>query len=164
MLIVFTLRQNSLAIPPTGLPEAIISITWYSRSERISWGRFSESRSISPARIWRWSTSFQPIAKTKSCEIPHFQYHVAGILKVVMDDGTETPYLASITMAVPCRNMRPKSTRSIEEFLKRSLEDHADLRPAVTTHAPLNSSAAPSAPSSIPPRGRREQTANRGNK
>ena len=38
---------------------------------------------------WRWSSSVQPIAKTKSCEAPHFQYHVAGTLKVVMDDGTE---------------------------------------------------------------------------
>ncbi|MBF8259195.1 MAG: hypothetical protein HW377_1569 [Actinobacteria bacterium] len=38
---------------------------------------------------WRWSTSIQPIAKTRSCEAPHFQYHVAGTLKVVMDDGTE---------------------------------------------------------------------------
>ena len=38
---------------------------------------------------WRWSTSVQPIAKTNSCEAPHFQYHVAGTLNVVMDDGTE---------------------------------------------------------------------------
>jgi len=38
---------------------------------------------------WRWSTSVKPIAKTKSCEAPHFQYHVAGTLKVAMDDGTE---------------------------------------------------------------------------
>ena len=38
---------------------------------------------------WRWSTSVQPIAKTKSCEAPHFQYHVAGVLRVRMDDGTE---------------------------------------------------------------------------
>ncbi len=38
---------------------------------------------------WRWATSVQPIAKTASCEAPHFQYHVAGTLKVVMDDGTE---------------------------------------------------------------------------
>jgi len=38
---------------------------------------------------WRWSTSVQPIAKTRSCEAPHFQYHVSGTLKVVMDDGTE---------------------------------------------------------------------------
>lgn len=38
---------------------------------------------------WRWSTSVQPIAKTHSCEIPHFQYHVAGVLMIRMDDGTE---------------------------------------------------------------------------
>ena len=38
---------------------------------------------------WRWSTSVQPIAKTASCEAPHFQYHVAGVLHVKMDDGTE---------------------------------------------------------------------------
>ncbi|MFN8625318.1 MAG: cupin domain-containing protein [Candidatus Binatia bacterium] len=38
---------------------------------------------------WRWSTSIQPLAKTKSCEAPHFQYHIAGVLKVVMDDGAE---------------------------------------------------------------------------
>ena len=38
---------------------------------------------------WRWSTSVQPLAKTKSCEAPHFQYHVAGVLRVRMDDGRE---------------------------------------------------------------------------
>ena len=38
---------------------------------------------------WRWSTSVQPIAKTKSCEAPHFQYHVSGVLRVRMDDGSE---------------------------------------------------------------------------
>ncbi|MCX5768779.1 MAG: cupin domain-containing protein [Candidatus Hydrogenedentes bacterium] len=38
---------------------------------------------------WKWSTSVQPMANTKSCEARHFQYHVAGVLKVVMDDGTE---------------------------------------------------------------------------
>jgi hypothetical protein len=38
---------------------------------------------------WRWSKSLQPLAKTNSCEAPHFQYHVAGILMVKMDDGTE---------------------------------------------------------------------------
>ena len=37
---------------------------------------------------WQWSSSLQPIAKTKSCEAPHFQYHVAGIIMVKMDDGT----------------------------------------------------------------------------
>ena len=38
---------------------------------------------------WRWSTSVQPLAKTKSCEAAHFQYHVSGTLMVRMDDGTE---------------------------------------------------------------------------
>ncbi len=38
---------------------------------------------------WRWSESVQPLAKTASCEAPHFQYHVSGILRIRMDDGTE---------------------------------------------------------------------------
>jgi hypothetical protein len=29
----------------------------------------------------------QPIARTKSCEAPHFQYHVSGTLRILMDDG-----------------------------------------------------------------------------
>jgi hypothetical protein len=37
---------------------------------------------------WRWSTSLQPIVKTKSCEAPHFQYHVSGTMMIQMDDGT----------------------------------------------------------------------------
>src|SRR5438045_2175963 len=32
---------------------------------------------------WRWSTSVQPLANTKSCEAPHFQYHVSGTLMVI---------------------------------------------------------------------------------
>ena len=38
---------------------------------------------------WRWSTCVKPLAKTKSCEAAHFQYHVSGTLKIAMDDGTE---------------------------------------------------------------------------
>ena len=38
---------------------------------------------------WKWSTSVQPLAKTESCEAPHFQYHVSGVLRILMDDGTE---------------------------------------------------------------------------
>jgi hypothetical protein len=38
---------------------------------------------------WRWSTSVQPLVKTKSCEAAHLQYHVSGVLRVRMDDGTE---------------------------------------------------------------------------
>jgi hypothetical protein len=38
---------------------------------------------------WKWSKSLKSIAKTDSCEAPHFQYHVSGIIRVRMDDGTE---------------------------------------------------------------------------
>ena len=38
---------------------------------------------------WKWSESLKPIAKTESCEAPHFQYHVSGTIRVRMDDGTE---------------------------------------------------------------------------
>jgi hypothetical protein len=38
---------------------------------------------------WRWSNDVKPIAKTESCEAPHFQYHVSGRLRIRMDDGTE---------------------------------------------------------------------------
>ena len=37
---------------------------------------------------WKWSSSLQPLVKTKTCEAPHFQYHVSGLLAVKMDDGT----------------------------------------------------------------------------
>jgi hypothetical protein len=38
---------------------------------------------------WRWSKDVKPLANTKSCEAPHFQYHVSGRLGIRMDDGTE---------------------------------------------------------------------------
>ncbi len=38
---------------------------------------------------WRWSTSVRPLVNTKSCEASHLQYHVAGRLRVRMDDGSE---------------------------------------------------------------------------
>jgi hypothetical protein len=38
---------------------------------------------------WRWSTDVKPLAKTASCEAPHFQFHVSGRLAIRMDDGTE---------------------------------------------------------------------------
>ncbi len=37
---------------------------------------------------WRWSTHVKPLAGTDLCEAPHFQYHVAGTLRVVMADGS----------------------------------------------------------------------------
>jgi hypothetical protein len=38
---------------------------------------------------WRWSKHVKPLVHTEWCEAPHFQYHVSGILHVVMSDGTE---------------------------------------------------------------------------
>jgi len=38
---------------------------------------------------WRWSHDVKPLAKTDSCQAPHFQYHVSGRLAIRMDDGTE---------------------------------------------------------------------------
>jgi hypothetical protein len=37
---------------------------------------------------WQWSRSVQPVAKVTSSDSPHFQFHVAGTMKIVMDDGT----------------------------------------------------------------------------
>ena len=41
---------------------------------------------------WKWSTSVKPVAKTRSCEAPHLQYHVSGRLAVLMDDGSQAEY------------------------------------------------------------------------
>jgi hypothetical protein len=77
------------------------------KAELKSFGKPNEVREFSKGRLelikiggatigraifepgWRWSTSVQPIVKTKSCEAPHFQYHVSGTLRVRMDDGSE---------------------------------------------------------------------------
>ena len=50
---------------------------------------------------WSWAKSVKPIVKTKSCEAPHFQYHLSGTLKVVMDDGTEKLVKAGDISLVP---------------------------------------------------------------
>ena len=50
---------------------------------------------------WRWSTSVKPIAKTKSCEAPHFQYHLSGTLAVLMDDGTKFELKAGDVSLIP---------------------------------------------------------------
>jgi len=50
---------------------------------------------------WRWSTSVKPIVNTKSCEAPHFQYHVSGTIKVLMDDGTEKEFKAGDVSFLP---------------------------------------------------------------
>lgn len=50
---------------------------------------------------WRWSASLKPLVNTKSCEAPHFQYHLSGTLHVVMDDGTEKDCKAGDVSLLP---------------------------------------------------------------
>ena len=50
---------------------------------------------------WKWSTSLQPLVKTKSCEAPHFQYHVSGTIMVLMDDGTRLECKAGDVSLLP---------------------------------------------------------------
>ena len=50
---------------------------------------------------WKWSKHVKPIAKTKSCLAPHFQYHISGTMKVVMDDGTAKLFKAGDISYLP---------------------------------------------------------------
>jgi hypothetical protein len=50
---------------------------------------------------WRWSTHVKPLVKTKSCEAPHFQYQISGVLHVRMDDGTEKEFKAGDVALIP---------------------------------------------------------------
>jgi hypothetical protein len=50
---------------------------------------------------WRWSTSVKPIVGTESCQASHAQYHISGVLKVVMDDGEELDCLAGDVSMLP---------------------------------------------------------------
>src|SRR5918911_1619320 len=56
---------------------------------------------------WRWATSVQPIVKTSSCEAPHFQYHVSGVLRVRMDDGSEFDCAAGAVSPPPSGHDAP---------------------------------------------------------
>lgn len=38
---------------------------------------------------WKWSQHVKPLVGTQWCEAPHFQYHVSGVLHVLMEDGSE---------------------------------------------------------------------------
>lgn len=50
---------------------------------------------------WRWSQHVKPLAGTDWCEAPHFQYHVAGRLRVQMADGTEFEATPGQVTALP---------------------------------------------------------------
>jgi hypothetical protein len=50
---------------------------------------------------WRWSNDVKPVAGTELCEAPHFQYHVAGTLRIAMADGTEFDAVPGQVTALP---------------------------------------------------------------
>ena len=50
-------------------------------------GRVVGRVTLSPG--WKWSESLKPVVGTKSCEAPHFQYHLSGTLHIKMDNGEE---------------------------------------------------------------------------
>lgn len=50
---------------------------------------------------WKWSTCVKPIAKTDSCQAPHFAYHVSGTLVTRMEDGTEKTIKAGDVINIP---------------------------------------------------------------
>lgn len=50
---------------------------------------------------WRWSEHVRPIAGTELCEAPHFQYHVAGMLRIQMADGSTFDAVAGQVTALP---------------------------------------------------------------
>jgi hypothetical protein len=50
---------------------------------------------------WRWSEHVKPIAGTQWCEAPHFQYHVSGVLRIIMADGTEFDALPGEVTSLP---------------------------------------------------------------
>jgi len=50
---------------------------------------------------WRWSEHVKPLVGTAWCEAPHFQYHVAGRLRVQMDDGSEFEAVPGDVTALP---------------------------------------------------------------
>jgi hypothetical protein len=50
---------------------------------------------------WKWSTCVKPLVNTPSCEAPHLQYHVAGRLHVVMDDGTTQEFGPGDVSCIP---------------------------------------------------------------
>ena len=49
----------------------------------------------------KWSTHVQPIAGTKSCEVPHTLYQISGVMRVRLDDGAEMDIMPGDVAHVP---------------------------------------------------------------
>ncbi|MBI3553171.1 MAG: cupin domain-containing protein [Elusimicrobia bacterium] len=50
---------------------------------------------------WKWSACVKPIAKTDSCQAPHFGYQVSGTMVTKMEDGTEKTSKAGDVVNIP---------------------------------------------------------------
>ena len=50
---------------------------------------------------WHWAACVRPIAKTESCDAAHLQFHVSGVMRVRMDDGTELECRAGDVSLLP---------------------------------------------------------------
>lgn len=50
---------------------------------------------------WHWSEDVRPLVGTDLCEVPHFQYHVSGTLRIRMADGSEFDATAGQVTALP---------------------------------------------------------------
>ena len=93
------LVTNKVELKSFGKPDEVREFP-KGRVELLNVGGVSIGRAIFEPG-WKWSTSVQPLAKTKSCEAPHFQYHVSGVIKVVMDDGSELTCKAGDVSLLP---------------------------------------------------------------
>ena len=50
---------------------------------------------------WKWSESLKNMVGTESCEAPHFQYHVSGVLRIKMNEEMEVDCRAGDISLVP---------------------------------------------------------------
>ncbi len=50
---------------------------------------------------WKWSECVKPLAGTHNCEASHFLYQLSGVMRTVMDDGTEVETRAGNVCIIP---------------------------------------------------------------
>jgi hypothetical protein len=102
-MIIFRVKEvnimKKMEVKSFGVPDEVRKFD-KGKVELVNIGRAAVGRAVFEPG-WRWSTSVKPIVNTKSCEAPHFQYHVSGTLKVVMDDGTERELKAGDVSLLP---------------------------------------------------------------
>lgn len=94
-----SIKVNSMEVKSLNVPDEIRTFD-KGKLELVKIGGATVGRGVFQPG-WRWSTSVKPLVKTNSCEAPHFQYHVSGILHVVMDDGTEKDCKAGDVSLLP---------------------------------------------------------------